>query len=298
MPTKIQWTHAPGYKGEVWNPVTGCSHVSPGCENCYAERLSHRFGRTTLPWGAQHAAQNVQLHPDKLTQPVHWRAPRLIFVNSVSDLFHELVPDSFLLSVWLAMSMCPEHRFLVLTKRPERMQRFVTGLQHLPGDHSLFVPAMWPVPNVWLGVSTEDQRRADERIPILLQTPAAVRFVSAEPLLGPVDLSIYLATGWDEPPFDDLLNWVIVGGESGNGARPMDLAWARGIVQQCAAAEVPVFVKQLGAKPVTHPPHYPEGQDLLLLLNDGKGGDPDEWPEDLRIRQWPAGALAAPTVAP
>lgn len=258
MPTEISWTD------ETWNPVTGCSHVSPGCEFCYAEKLSHRFRRTTKPWGAQYAAENVVLHPGRLEMPLRWKKPRRVFVNSMSDLFHEQVPDEFIAEVFDVMARCgpcfrsEPHTFQILTKRPERMREWVTrisdtphGQPKLPGGYGVFAVETWPLPNVWLGVSAEDQERADERIPILLQTPAAVRFVSCEPLLGPIDLRRFLAvscsacgasatevkwarleSGWanghvvgGSPPDvcgpmvrDDAqagLSWVIVGGESG-----------------------------------------------------------------------------------
>ena len=226
MSTKIAWTD------ETWNPVTGCSHVSEGCRNCYAEVLSLRFGWSKKPWTAQNAAENVVLHPERIDQPLHWRKPRRIFVNSMSDLFHEQIPDEFLHQVFARMSAARQHIFQVLTKRPERMQRFCAYGK--------------PLPNVWLGVSCEDQATYAQRIPLLLETPAAVRFVSCEPLLGPIDLT------WVGNEFDHLsktkypaaLDWVIVGGESGPGFRPMNLDWARALVAQCHAASVPVFFKQ------------------------------------------------------
>lgn len=223
--SRIEWTDA------TWNPVTGCSKVSPGCERCYAERLSHRFGWTTKPWTAPHAAENVQLDRLRVMQPLHWRKPRRIFVNSMSDLFHDQVPDAFLAEVFATIQSAPRHLFQVLTKRPARMQAWM-----LDPPQSLLQPdgAGWPPPNLWLGVSVEDQRRANERIPLLLQTPAVVRFVSCEPLLGPLDLT----------PWLHRLDWVIVGAESGPGARPMDDAWVRALRDQCQAAQVAFWFKQ------------------------------------------------------
>src|SRR3990167_9259008 len=188
--SKIEWCEA------SWNPVTGCSHVSPGCDHCYAETLSHRYKWTTKPWGAQHAAENVKLHPERLDQPLRWQRPRRVFVNSMSDLFHGDVPDEFIDRVFTVMALAGQHTFQVLTKRPERMQAYqVTPerwdaarqwLRSLLPKKSMgaweyvgvmMANQMWPLPNVWLGVSVEDQRRLDERVDDLLATSAAVRFI-------------------------------------------------------------------------------------------------------------------------
>jgi protein gp37 len=193
MSTKIEWTD------ETWNPVTGCSKVSQGCKNCYAERLWPKVegARVKREGGAPRPFTHVSVVPDRLTAPLHWTKPRLVFVNSMSDLFHEHVPDSFLDRVFAVMRRAHDHVFQVLTKRPERMLEYVStsgrdGRVFLAGQHVPFCAACdlprWPLPNVWLGVSVEDQATADERIPLLLQTPAAVRWISAEPLLGPIDL--------------------------------------------------------------------------------------------------------------
>jgi len=249
--SNIAWTDA------SWNPVTGCSHVSEGCRNCYAETLSLRFGWSKKPWTAQNAAENVVLHPDRLEAPLHWRKPRRIFVNSMSDLFHEEVPQDFIASVFVVMERARHHTFQILTKRAERMREAVS----LPHRDS-----RWPLPNIWLGLSCEDQATADQRIPLLLDTPAAVRFVSCEPLLAPIDLTriVLPNDGYAHrfPPEVDALNrahvdglgfergikqgldWVIVGGESGPGFRPMSLDWARSIREQCRAAGVAYFGKQ------------------------------------------------------
>lgn len=208
-------------------------------------RLRGLPGYPGLPWTAQNAAVNVVLHPERLDTPARWKQPRRIFVNSMGDLFHERVPDEFIAVVFGRMASLQQHTFLVLTKRPERMARLL--------GQDYFGP-----PNVWLGVSCEDQRRADERIPLLLQTSAARRFLSLEPLLGPIDLTSFLTCNcplhgdpWKAPeqharlcPERARLHWVIVGAESGPHARPMEMAWLRGIVEQCRAAGVPVFVKQ------------------------------------------------------
>jgi len=212
----------------------------------------------------------VQLLPDRLDQPLRWRKPRRIFVDSMADLFHEDVPGNFIRSVFEVMANAQQHTFQVLTKRPERMHELLNKPVVGEPPHRVW-PRPWPLPNVWLGVSCEDQQTADERIPLLLETPAAVRFVSAEPLLGPVELTRLPShyDGDDRPllrldalrgghwcgpgqfgPDTAHLNWVIVGGESGPHARPMELAWARSIRDQCRAAGVAYFGKQdSGARP-------------------------------------------------
>jgi protein gp37 len=308
--TGIEWTDT------TWNPVVGCSVVSPGCEHCYAARMDHRLrgiaGEEWKPWTAPNAAYNVRLHPERLTAPLHWRKPRRVFVNSMSDLFHEQVPDEFIDRVFAVMALTPQHTYQVLTKRPERMREYLTSPRHgepvetfveLEKDRisteawglGQFLGA-WPLPNVWLGVSCEDQRRADERIPLLLQTPAAVRFISAEPLLGPIDLrtGVYAKLGTGTKPNSTVmegwsgttlegLDWVIVGGESGPGARPCDEGWVFDIVQQCRAAGVAAFVKQLG----TNSGWSLGGVWVATHRKDRKGGNPSEWPEDLRHREFP-----------
>ncbi len=301
--TKIQWTN------ETWNPVTGCTKVSQGCKHCYAER---DFPRVYAKTGRKFV--DIALHPERLEKPLRWTKPRMIFVNSMSDLFHEDVPEKFIDQVFAVMALCPQHTFQVLTKRPERMRDYMmrtTGpgnvltrviaaaqrIEMLRGQSKPDGPG-WPWRNVWLGVSVEDQATADERIPLLLETPAALRWVSYEPALGQVDF-----TGshwWDHryewwpKLFDKPLDWIVVGGESGPGARPFDVAWARSTVEQCKAAEVACFVKQLGARPKgdwgagklpalqDHPARRDE-----WVLRDRKGGDPSEWPADLRVREWP-----------
>jgi protein gp37 len=253
MSTKISWTD------ETWNPVTGCSRVSPGCEHCYAETLSLRYGWSKKPWKAQFAAENVILHPERLNKPRSWKKPSRCFVNSMSDLFHEQVPFEYIDRVFAVMVALPQHTFQVLTKRPERMREYMRSRYDDPWTtpSSAYLPD-FPPENVWLGTSVEDQRRADERIPVLLDTLAAVRFLSCEPLLGSVDLTAFL---WkDEDVLQEYiggypryqtegvptgaLHWVIVGGESGPGFRPMDLDWARQLRDQCEAALVPFFYKQ------------------------------------------------------
>lgn len=353
--TSIEWTD------RTWNPVTGCTKVSPGCAHCYAEGVADRFWATQYPWvftgedsvPGPHGSRtrprqftDVQTHEDRLLEPLSWRKPARVFVNSMSDLFHEDVPDTFIDDIFAVMTLCTRHTFQVLTKRPERMRHYLTEsideegrlarqriglralglcLDHYPkrisdGGSTLLAThgregevANWPRKNVWLGVSVENQHFADERIPLLLQTPAAVRFVSCEPLLGPVNLK---PGQWMPPmgggpkcniyglPIPPDLDWVIVGGESGPQARPMVLGWARSLVAQCQAADVPVFVKQLGAMPMVSEESWAATGPRVHLLNhrnnrrvpagfvplkfmDRKGGEIAEWPEDLRVRQFP-----------
>lgn len=210
MGTKIRWTN------ETWNPTTGCSRVSAGCEHCYAEQLSLRFGWSSKPWSARNAAVNVQLHPERLQKPYSWRKPRRVFVNSMSDLFHPIIPDEYIERVFAVMCDLPQHTFQILTKRPERAARW---------------QGPWP-DHIWMGTSVENERAAS-RIEILRGCPAAVRFVSAEPLLGPLgDLDL------------EGIDWVIVGGESGPGHRTMNHSWARTIRDACVEQRVAFFFKQ------------------------------------------------------
>lgn len=220
-------------------------------------------------------------YPDKLTVPIGWRKPRRIFVNPMSDLFHEAVPLEFVERVFGVMQQCPQHTFQVLTKRPERMAAFTLAWW---GPNEDSPRGRIPLRNVWLGTSVGNQSAADERIPHLLRCPAAVRFLSLEPLLGPVGLAPMMYRGTDHAG----VQWVIVGGESGPGARPCDVAWVRSIVRQCREADVPVFVKQLGSRPFQSPQCF-GGTGYELPITDPKGSDPAEWPADLRVRQWPRG---------
>lgn len=270
--TGIQWTDA------TWNPVTGCTKVSPGCKNCYAKHQAWpRLAAMKTGVYSGRKFEDVQCHPERLDQPLRWKKPRMVFVNSMSDLFHDAVPFTFVAEVFGVMAACPQHRFQVLTKRPEQMREFVAWLsggicadareiiwEHAQGGlvragHGLYSAMQgrldngveqnpgWPLPNVWLGVSVENQETADERIPLLLDTPAAVRWISAEPLLAPLYLDDQLE-GWQyHAPLDDL-DWVVVGGESGPNARDMDPDWARSLRDQCATAGVPFFMKQMARK--------------------------------------------------
>jgi protein gp37 len=268
--TGIEWTDA------TWNPVTGCDEVSPGCDHCYARTVAERFGAPAFPNGF-----GVTLRPHKMDQPLRWTRPRRIFVNSMSDLFHAEIPDDYIAQVFAVMALAPRHTFQLLTKRHGRMRSLLsnTGFtamvraatHELANEHRLDWPESrpsgweWPLRNVWLGVSVEDQRWADLRIPVLLATPAARRFISAEPLLGLVSLQRWISPGCTCPAIGNpwfshaptcpirtgitgsgALDWVIVGGESGRGARPMHPVWARNLRDQCATAGIPFLFKQGG----------------------------------------------------
>lgn len=325
--TTIEWTDA------TWNPVSGCTKVSQGCKNCYAERVFPRAypGRIFT---------DVRTHSDRLDQPLRWKRPRRVFVNSMSDLFHESVPGEIIDRVFAVMALSVQHTFQVLTKRPQRMLEWFRSnpyeriLRHadvirselsgraLPQRIGVSDPNVVPYRNVWIGISAEDQATADERIPLLLQTPA-VRFVSLEPLLGPVTLNQWILSEYGRRQIGAKpgLSWIIVGGESGPKARVCDVAWARSLVSQCREAGVPVFVKQIGSQPrgwcAWHTPEcigrdeaallrcddedsacnqYEAGEPQkpceaygrrCIVLRDRKGGDPSEWPMDLRVREFP-----------
>lgn len=309
----IEWTDA------TWNPITGCSLVSPGCTNCYAmqlagTRLRHHPSRAGLTVESKAGPVwngTVRLNEEWLMQPLQWKRPRMIFVCAHGDLFHPDVPDAWIDRVFAVMALAPQHTFQVLTKRSARMRAYLTSeatpdriamvcgdlmmaghltdargkpsrayeraVRHPQDADGWLDPTLWswPLPNVWAGISAEDQTRADERVPDLLATPAAVRFVSAEPLLGPIDFTFMhdsdlgqkepwphdvdaltgecsdeengTISGMYEPGRAPRLNWIIVGGESGPNARPMHPAWARSIRDQCAAAGVAFCFKQWGA---------------------------------------------------
>lgn len=375
--THIQWTDA------TWSPVTGCTRVSEGCRNCYAERmtatrLAHhpRYAGLAVmtPSGARWSGA-VRCHEELLTIPLRWRKPRKIFVCDMSDLFHEGVPFEFVARVFAVMKRCPQHTFQILTKRPPRMAAFLAACADGGGlgwiTHDGTEPAnaylgtgiiigtadCWPLPNVWLGVSCENQAALDERVPHLLRCPAVIRFLSLEPLLGPIRLSWLLdgvaceeCADWGEVggepcprhhgeeyeardyaleqaafalrptgagmpvPTAGLIHWIICGGESGPQSRPCDVDSIRGIVEECKASGTPCFVKQLGSRPVRRDSagesvkargdddraadhEWPEGTRFStrpgepngrsVLLPNRKGGDPAEWPEDLRVREFP-----------
>jgi protein gp37 len=331
--TEIAWTD------RTWNPIRGCARVSEGCRHCYAEGVAYRFSGPGKPFAG--LVRKVNGHPqwtgvirtveDALLEPLSWRKPQRVFVNSMSDLFHEDVPDAFIDQVFAVMALAPRHTFQILTKRAERMRaymadgagacgRVAAAIQPLRTDRRPVGPVphldggerWWPLPNVWLGVSVEDQKHADARIPLLLQTPAAVRFVSAEPLLGPLDVRRWLRSndalrehgshGRVTIRQRDGIDWIIAGGESGAGARPSDLVWYRSLIEQVnyTMGGARLFMKQLGAKPrlrcqtcshvdgeVPFCSRCAGTRYIALNLRDKKGGDPAEWPEDLRVRQFP-----------
>lgn len=309
--SKIEWTD------ETWNPVRGCRHVSPGCLNCYAALMTSRLeamgqegyagltrpspdGKRRLFTGEFRAV------PDALDKPLHWKKPRMIFVNSMSDLFGEGIPFEFIAAVFGVMAACPQHTFQVLTKRADRLLEFFEWLRRDNADmlkalanmlniseysgafpdlwdlHGPQLGSVWPLPNVWLGVSAENQASFDARVPKLLQTPASVRFLSLEPLLERLELSERIAffnvNDWSPAPSE--IHWVIVGGESGPNARECRVEWIADIVEQCKAAGVPCFVKQLGFNATLR------GDPLKL---SGKGGNRAEWPAACQEwpREWP-----------
>lgn len=335
--TKIEWTEA------TWNPITGCSLASPGCTNCYAMKLAgtrmrkhrSRAGLTTKTKAGPVWNGNLVFNPEWLDQPLRWKRPRRIFVCAHSDLFHENMPEEWIDRVFAVMALAPQHTFQVLTKRADRMREYMQrrsgklarfmideylirgkGTGHvvraewpvkslgdidLPDDVAM---RQWPLPNVWLGVSVEDQKRAEDRIPDLLDTPAAVRWISAEPLLGPIDLNCLTVSGdgemdavhpwsWEqeeanwvetsdtwEADFEDhfghapgskrgpmhpVLDWAVIGGESGPGARPMHPEWATRLRDQCTAANVPFLFKQWGDwAPVSAIPDTDEMDEFLF----------------------------------
>ncbi len=367
--TSIEWTD------RSVNPIRArlgaaaghhCEKVSPGCTNCYASRMQRRFQMPPFQADKRGGLEPVAPFFDesRLQEVLRRKTPTKWFWCDMSDLFGSWVPDAWIDRCFAVMALTPQHTHQVLTKRPDRMVAYFTNGNRravvaahaaaIAGDNAPeMVVRFWPLLNVWLGTSVEDQQRAGERIPLLLQTPAAVRFISAEPLLGPLNLlsplvcrcqgsDPYIHKHYSEPPHScarcghtscarlTRLDWVIVGGESGPGARKCDVAWVRSIVRQCKAAGVPAFVKQLGAhvrdrndagfdatshtfadgpeigRPV-NPGAWPDAigeQDLVehnpdgfrdeyqgapvrIHLCDRKGGDPSEWPEDLRVRAFP-----------
>lgn len=326
--TGIEWSDA------TWNPCVGCSRVSGGCTNCYPipwihnrlsnnpnakirmvyEGLTVRHPNGNLDWSGE-----VRLIPERLEIPLHWKKPRRIFVNSMSDLFHEKLTDTDIASVLVVCALACHHTYQILTKRPARMREFLNryslsdcmdmavesgapipmgreisksitlAMRSIARDPSTF-PDYFPMPHIWFGVSVEDQKTAESRIPLLLQTPAVVRFTSYEPALGPVDFTRLRSPGvtW----LDCLegrehiglgiasggphLNLVIAGGESGNGARPAHPDWFRSARDQCQAAGVPFFFKQAGSALARQ-----------WALSDGKGGKITELPLDLQVREFP-----------
>lgn len=348
MTSNIEWLIDPeGRKGETWNPIraritdplTGevrqgwhCEIVSPGCVNCYAQQQNKGFFKlgTGLPYNRK-SRDKVEIYLDEetLLQPLRWKKARRIFPCSMTDWMGEWVPDEWIDKMLAVAALCPQHTFLFLTKRTERLPVFfanarnrianiarVNGLRLLKNiefiQQSELMP--WPLPNVWIGISCEDQKTADERTRHLYQTPAAMWWLSLEPMIGPINMrlsgkpctcagtckgQVGLGDDWRCVLLEGRKpGHVVLGGESGPHARPFDLQWARDIIGQCKAAQVPVFVKQLGAKPFLHwddqtcavgltlgPPN--ENQDYPVRLKNKKGGDMNEWSADLRIREYP-----------
>lgn len=302
MTTKIEWTD----KGETWNPLAGCSKISDGCKNCYAIKDAVRLAGNPNPKIAEKYKGTAKTENGKmnwtgkinfasketLTQPMRWTRPRKIFVNSMSDLFHESVPDEWIDRIFAVMALSPQHTFQILTKRPDRMKKYFeyeAVFERILAEATFLDWGVefqrqfkrikrqmnvntFPLPNVWLGVSVEIQKETS-RLDFLRDTPAAIRFVSFEPLLenlGKINLTD--------------IHWAIIGGESGTQARPCNVQWIRYLVEQCKYYEIPVFVKQLGAKPYQQ--HRTE-EGYVLQITDTKGGVIEEFPADLQIREFP-----------
>lgn len=291
--SNIEWTDA------TWNCIRGCSRVSEGCRNCYAERVAMRFSGPGKPYeglvkianGHPQWTGKVKFVKEHLADPLKWKTPRRVFVNSMSDLFHDGLTVEQIDQVFAVMALCREHTFQVLTKRPARMLEYMLNIQNEDKDThrwsglaceisdspcaaGVIEDLDWPPKNIWLGVSCENQATADERIPLLLQTPAAIRWVSAEPLLAPLDIEHYLAMTcrkWDTDPPNPIgcdgekcpgrrLDWIVAGSESGPGARFAELDWFRSLRDQCVEARVPYFLKQFAER----------GKKIPLPMLDGK----------------------------
>lgn len=260
--SKIQWTE------ETWNPIVGCTKVSQGCKHCYAEVMAKRIKAMGHVAHYQDVVDErgwtgqMRLAPRHILEmPLRRRKPTTYFVNSMSDLFHEGVEYTDLTHIFEVMNSASRHTFIILTKRADRMREFI--------------PDWFRVgqPRIWCGVSVEDQATADERLHHLVRTPAAIRLVSYEPALGPVDFS----------PWMDSIDWIIVGGESGPKAREFEVNWARDVKAVCEEHSTAFFMKQMGRRPYIAIP----GKAVWLELKDSKGGDISEWPEDLRVREIP-----------
>src|SRR5271166_4876444 len=318
--TSIEWCIRPETRGadgaRTWNPIrarlkgaspkahggTFCTRISPGCLNCYASTINKRFGNGlefTVP-----NLEKIEFFVDEriLHEPLKQKKPCTIFVGDMFDLFHEAIPTTMLDEVFTVAAVCKHHTFQFLTKRADRMRDYLRQIQDdekdlhrwqalacmitdSPCAAGLIEDLNWPIPNIWCGVSVEDQQRADERIPLLLQTPAAVRFLSVEPMLEEIDL-LKIAPGLHDLQTGQTIDWTIVGGESGPGARPFNLAWAESIREQCHAAKTAFFMKQIGSNPIAPGRHH--GLACTVFPNKrSKGGDQSEWPEHLRVREFP-----------
>jgi len=283
----------------TWNAVTGCGKISSGCKNCYAERHWKRLTGNPATVYFKRPFTDVQTHLKRLSQPQHWRKPRLVFVNSMSDLFHEDVPFEFIHRLWRSMMAAHRHFYQILTKRPDRAAAFFRWNAALPAEQRIRPHCK----HIWLGVSVENQDMVDVRVTALLGLPAAVRWVCVEPLLGLVDLAPYLDGRCADRPFalaDDLclqceatetvgdppgaIHWVVVGGENGPRARPCHVEWLRQVVAQCRDFGVPVFVRQLGARALWDI----EGHTVLMPALARKISGRAQWPADLRIQEYPS----------
>lgn len=305
--TSIEWTE------QTWNPTTGCDRISPGCTNCYALTMAKRLkamGQAKYQTDGDPKTSGpgfgFAMHADAMREPLRWKKPRKVFVNSMSDLFHASNPTPNLHLIFGVMAATPQHTYQILTKRHGRMRSLLNDPQfaHMTYHRAHVVyglpdtaPHTWPLPNVHLGVSVEDQKRADLRIPALAQTPAAVRFLSCEPLLGPVrlnrshvhcpvhDFSGGFCSG--PCPHAILPNWMIIGGESGPASRPMDPQWVADLINDARQAGAAPFVKQLGS---VWARDFTVNGKTVAAHGDTKGGNPDHWPIRLRVREYPKAA--------
>lgn len=300
--SKIEWCD------ETWNPLVGCSRISAGCSRCYAAEAakSARLQQFTQYQKVKDWDGMIEFVENQLLKPLSWKASKKVFVCSMSDIFHANVKDEWLDKIFAVMAIAKQHTFQVLTKRPERMNEYLSdpktvqrigtwiaadlsphyGLVGL--NHSVFDEFDLPLPNCWLGVSVENQKAADDRIPSLLATPASVRFLSCEPLLEAIEIEEYLRAGTEELGHPGI-GLAIIGGESGPGARPCHIDWIRSLVKQCQQTKTAVFVKQLGSHAIDSTP-YIDGivqNHFQVKLKNRKGGDISEFPLDVQIREFP-----------
>ena len=304
--TPIEWTEHTVNPIRARNRATGkvghfCEKISPGCAHCYASEWNENRLGTGLPFlPVWRPSVELFLDEAKLQEVLRRKRPTTYFWCDMTDLFYAGHPDEWIDRCFATMALTPQHTHQVLTKRADRMREYLTEeagarVWGLAGRSSveMFRSEPWPLPNVWLGVSVEDQQRADERIPHLLQTPAAVRFLSCEPLLSGINLKLHSVLFGNRGGPGNIngenvtfpgIDWVIIGGESGPGARPCNVAWVRSLVAHCATAGVPCFVKQLGSLAVSEVACQ---EARAFGLRDRKGGDPAEWSPDLRVREFP-----------
>ena len=299
--SKIQWTD------ETWNPIVGCSRISEGCKNCYAAETakSARLQQFSQYKSVSKWDGKVEFLESQLIKPLSWKKPKKIFICSMSDLFHENIPDAWIDKIFAVMVLCPQHTFQILTKRPTRMLKYFSGeerlldinfeISNILGEDFTEAESKLlklPLPNAWIGVTVENQKAADERIPLLMEIPAVVRFLSCEPLLESLDLSRFLPIEWSETAEDwiqswlgtesystnDYPNWIIVGLESGSNARRCDLQAVHTIINQCQTAKVKVFCKQLGTVWAKESGTYKQ---------DRKGGSPELWDKSFNVQEFP-----------